>query len=147
MFGPVAGNFLNSRREFLYEKCTLHITEKIPSSVKFGSRPRIFLMRANSSVVKPCCATTSGVISGSAVGIGSTKISETAPALKSRVSSIELSGVCDRGPFTELALHRNALQPVAGVPGLRQEPPVQVVTHIIRIRPRGIRQTYKAVNS
>src|SRR5207248_3082426 len=114
MFGPVVGNFFNSRREFLYEQCSLHITEKIPSSVKFGSRPRIFLMRANSSAVKPCCPTTSGVISGSAVGIRSTKISETAPALKSRVSSIELSGVCDRGPFTELALHRNALQPVAG---------------------------------
>jgi hypothetical protein len=42
MFAPVVGNFFSSRREFLYEQCSLHITEKMPSSVKFGSRPRIF---------------------------------------------------------------------------------------------------------
>jgi hypothetical protein len=52
--GPVVGNFFSSRREFLYEQCSLHITEKMPSSVKFGSRPRIFLMRSNSSGVSPC---------------------------------------------------------------------------------------------
>src|ERR1044072_8134217 len=68
MFGPVVGNFFSSRREFLYEQCSLHITEKIPSSVKFGSRPRIFLMRSNSSGVSPCCLTSSGVTAGSAVG-------------------------------------------------------------------------------
>ena len=43
------GNFFSSFREFLYEQCSLHMTEKIPSSVKFGSRPRIFLIRSNSS--------------------------------------------------------------------------------------------------
>src|SRR5438309_6948712 len=86
MFGPVVGNFLSSSREFLYEQCSLHITEKIPSSVKFGSRPRIFLIRANSSGVRPCSSTTLGVIAGSAVGIRSIKISETMRALKSCVS-------------------------------------------------------------
>src|SRR5207253_3625240 len=68
MLGPVVGNFFNSFREFLYEQCSLHITEKIPSSVKLGSRSRIFLMRSNSSGVRPCCATTSGVTIGSTVG-------------------------------------------------------------------------------
>src|SRR5438105_13891630 len=44
------------------------MTEKIPSSVKFGSRPRIFLIRSNSSGVRPCFATSSGVTFGSVVG-------------------------------------------------------------------------------
>src|SRR5205814_9714774 len=69
MFRAVVGNFFSSRREFLYEQCSLHITEKIPSSVKFGSRPSILLMRSNSSGVRPCCWTSSGVTAGSAVGI------------------------------------------------------------------------------
>src|SRR5207244_5293496 len=69
MLGPVVGNFLNSRREFLYEQCSLHITEKIPSSVKFGSRPRILLMRSNSSGVSPCRLMSSEVTAGSAVGV------------------------------------------------------------------------------
>ena len=68
MFGPVVGNFFSSFFEFLYEQCSLHITEKIPSSVKFGSRPRIFLMRSNSSGVRPCCLTRSAVTTGSIVG-------------------------------------------------------------------------------
>src|SRR5207237_8490630 len=67
--GPVVGNFFSSFFEFLYEQCSLHITEKIPNSVKFGSRPRIFLMRSNSSGVRPCCLTSSGVTAGSALGI------------------------------------------------------------------------------
>src|SRR5213080_195087 len=67
--GPVVGNFFSSFFEFLYEQCSLHITEKIPNAVKFGSRPRIFLMRSNSSGVRPCCLTSSGVTAGSAVGI------------------------------------------------------------------------------
>src|SRR5207249_2419490 len=64
MLGPVVGNFFNSFFEFLYEQCSLHITEKIPSSVKFGSRPRIRLIRSNSSDVRPCSATISGVTFG-----------------------------------------------------------------------------------
>src|SRR5436190_16806994 len=70
MFGPVVGNFFSSLLEFLYEQCSLHMTEKIPSSVKFGSRPRIFLIRLNSSGVSPCFATISGVTSGSRVAVG-----------------------------------------------------------------------------
>src|SRR5439155_7885806 len=69
IFGPPVGNFPNSFLEFLYEQSSLHITEKIPSSMKFGSRPRIFLMRSTSSGVRPCCLTSSGVTAGSAVGI------------------------------------------------------------------------------
>src|SRR6266516_3197439 len=45
------------------------MTEKIPSSVKFGSRPRTFLMRSNSSGVRPCFATSSGVTTGSTLGV------------------------------------------------------------------------------
>src|SRR5260370_14376299 len=43
----------------LYEQCSLHITEKIPSSVMFGSRPSICLTRAYSSAGRPCSAAIS----------------------------------------------------------------------------------------
>src|SRR3982751_1448193 len=65
MFGPLVGNFFSSLREFLYEQCSLHMTEKMPSSVKFGSRPRILRMRSYSSGVMPCLATRAGVTVGS----------------------------------------------------------------------------------
>src|SRR5579862_4090467 len=63
---PVVGNLRSSLREFLYEQCSLHITEKMPSSVKLGSRPRMDLMRSYSSGVRPCLLTSSGVMAGSA---------------------------------------------------------------------------------
>src|SRR5579862_101582 len=49
---PSVGNFFNSGREFLYEQCSLHMTEKMPVSVWLGSRPRICRMRSNSSSVR-----------------------------------------------------------------------------------------------
>src|SRR5208283_228348 len=45
----------------LYEQCSLHITLKMPSSVMFGSRLKIFWIRVYSSRVMPCSATISGV--------------------------------------------------------------------------------------
>src|SRR6267143_1223518 len=88
MFGPVVGNFFSSFLEFLYEQCSLHMTEKIPSSVKFGSRPRIRLIRSNSSDVRPCSATISGVIFGSAAtaGIGTGRLTDLHLGLNRRKS-------------------------------------------------------------
>ena len=37
--GAVVGSFFRWMREDLYEQCSDHITEKIPSSVMLGSRP------------------------------------------------------------------------------------------------------------
>src|SRR5580704_3853096 len=65
--GPcnTCGAFVGSLRRWtlldLYEQCSLHITLKIPSSVMFGSRPRICWMRAYSSRVTPCSPAISGV--------------------------------------------------------------------------------------
>src|SRR5438105_551311 len=59
---PVVGNLLRCTREDLYEQCSDHITEKMPSSVKFGSRPRSSRIRANSSSVRLCAETISEVI-------------------------------------------------------------------------------------
>ena len=75
--GPCTTSFPRVGRRFrctlldLYEQCSLHITLKMPSSVMFGSRPRIFLTRAYSSAVSPCSAAISGVtlISVGAVAI------------------------------------------------------------------------------
>src|SRR5437763_3268064 len=89
MFGPLVGNFFSSRREFLYEQCSLHITEKIPSSVKFGSRPRIFLIRSNSSGVRPCFAMRVGVIGGS-TGCDGAKV-DIAAGLKEQTSNLQTS--------------------------------------------------------
>src|ERR1700754_5336662 len=52
-------------REDLYEQCSFHIAEKMPSSVKLGTRPISFKMRSYSSGLRPWDATSSGVILGS----------------------------------------------------------------------------------
>src|SRR5437867_2190113 len=63
----LVGKVLSSGRLFLYEQCSLHITEKIPNSVYVGSRPRIAFTRSNSSGVRLCFCTNSAVISGSLI--------------------------------------------------------------------------------
>src|ERR687889_1522277 len=68
---PSVGSRLRWTREDLYEQCSDHMTEKTPSSTKVGSRPSSSLMRSNSSEVRLCAATTSGVmVSGFMTGNG-----------------------------------------------------------------------------
>src|SRR6266404_7022411 len=62
--GPVVGRVFSHFFEDLYEQCSLHITEKMPSSVRFGARPRMATARAYSSAVRPCCAMMLGVMVG-----------------------------------------------------------------------------------
>src|SRR6202035_4875353 len=50
--------------EDLYEQCSFHIAEKMPSSVMVGSRPISSRMRSYSSGLRPCSATSCGVILG-----------------------------------------------------------------------------------
>src|SRR5262249_19659713 len=56
------GAFVGSVRrwifEDLYEQCSFHIAEKMPSSVMDGSRPMSATMRWYSSAVSPCAATS-----------------------------------------------------------------------------------------
>ena len=59
--GPVVGKVLSQIFDDLYEQCSLHIAEKMPSSVRFGVRPRIATARSNSSPVSPCSAASAGV--------------------------------------------------------------------------------------
>src|SRR5262249_19074146 len=63
--GALVGSPRRWMREDLYEQCSFHIGEKIPSSVKVGSRPISFRMRSYSSGLSPWAATSSGVIFGS----------------------------------------------------------------------------------
>ena len=60
------GAFVGSMRKWifedLYEQCSFHIAEKIPSSVMDGSRPTRARMRWYSSAVRPCAAMRSGLI-------------------------------------------------------------------------------------
>src|SRR3984885_10329785 len=58
---PRVGSRFKCTRDDLYEQCSLHITLKIPSSVKEGSRPNIFCVRAYSSGERPCSAAICGV--------------------------------------------------------------------------------------
>src|SRR3954454_11969481 len=62
---PAVGSVLRWILEDLYEQCSFHIAEKIPSSVMVGSRPINCRMRSYSSGLRPCSATSSGVIFGS----------------------------------------------------------------------------------
>ena len=48
---PRVGSFFRCTRELLYEQCSLHITLKMPSSVRLGSRPRIASIFSYSSGV------------------------------------------------------------------------------------------------
>src|SRR5271163_393376 len=59
--GPVVGRVLSQIFEDLYEQCSLHMTEKTPSSVGFGTRPRIATTRSNSASVRPCSAASAAV--------------------------------------------------------------------------------------
>src|ERR1700712_1239329 len=63
--GALVGNPRRCSRDDLYEQCSFHIAEKMPSSVKLGTRPISFRMRSYSSGLRPWDATSSGVILGS----------------------------------------------------------------------------------
>src|SRR6185312_1481255 len=63
--GALVGSPRRWMREDLYEQCSFHIAEKIPSSVKLGTRPISLRMRSYSSGLRPWLATSSGVIWGS----------------------------------------------------------------------------------
>src|SRR6195952_3160552 len=60
--GPSFGKVFSHVIEFLYEQCSLHITEKIDNSVKLGMRPNISFIRSNSSGSKPRSLAVSTVV-------------------------------------------------------------------------------------
>src|ERR1700730_13721770 len=62
--GALVGKPRRCSREDLYEQCSFHIAEKIPSSVKLGTRPISLRIRSYSSGLRPWLATSSGVICG-----------------------------------------------------------------------------------
>src|SRR4030081_2259564 len=64
-YGAVVGSVFSSGRECLYEQCSLQSALTIPSSVKVGVRPSIATSRSYSPVVRPCSATSAGVMTGS----------------------------------------------------------------------------------
>src|ERR1700742_4301927 len=68
--GALVGRPRKWMRDDLYEQCSFHIAEKMPSSVKLGSRPISWRMRSYSSGFSPWAATSSGVILGSLLGMG-----------------------------------------------------------------------------
>src|SRR5476649_3034328 len=63
--GALVGSFFSHTFEDLYEQCSLHIAEKMPSSTIVGVRPMILSRPSYSSGARPCSATTCGVIVGS----------------------------------------------------------------------------------
>src|SRR5215472_1549956 len=69
--GALVGSPRRWMREDLYEQCSFHIAEKMPSSVEVGTRPINLRMRSYSSGLSPWEATSSGVIWGSFLCMGS----------------------------------------------------------------------------
>src|SRR5271170_1110961 len=63
--GALVGSVRRWIFEDLYEQCSFHIAEKMPSSVKLGLRPMSFSRRAYSSGLRPCSAISSVVMAGS----------------------------------------------------------------------------------
>src|SRR5689334_7164302 len=62
--GALVGSVRRWIFEDLYEQCSFHIAEKMPSSVKVGVRPISLRSRSYSSGLRPCAATSAGVILG-----------------------------------------------------------------------------------
>ena len=52
--GALVGSVRRWIFEDLYEQCSFHIAEKMPSSVKLGTRPISLRMRSYSSGLSPC---------------------------------------------------------------------------------------------
>src|ERR1700757_4952683 len=63
--GALVGSVRRWIFEDLYEQCSFHIAEKMPSSVNVGVRPIRRLMRSYSSSVRPCAAASARVTLGS----------------------------------------------------------------------------------
>src|ERR1700726_2716663 len=63
--GGVVGSVRRWILEDLYEQCSFHIAEKMPSSVNVGTRPISSTRRAYLSGLRPCSAISSGVMRGS----------------------------------------------------------------------------------
>src|SRR5271154_5334037 len=63
--GALVGSVRKWIFEDLYEQCSFHIAEKMPSSVNVGTRPISLTRRAYSSGLSPCSAISSGVMAGS----------------------------------------------------------------------------------
>ena len=56
---PLVGSVLSHFFDDLYEQCSDHIEEKIPSSVYVGDLFKIIVMRLNSSLESPCSSPSS----------------------------------------------------------------------------------------
>jgi len=63
--GALVGSVRRWTLEDLYEQCSFHMAEKMPSSVSVGVRPIRSRIRWYSSGFSPCSATNSGVMRGS----------------------------------------------------------------------------------
>src|SRR3712207_5424625 len=68
--GALVGSPRRWMREDLYEQCSFHMAETMPSSVMVGSRPIRFTKRSYSSGFSPCSLTSSGVMATSLRFIG-----------------------------------------------------------------------------
>src|ERR1700722_5251870 len=62
VLSPRVGSRFKCTREDLYEQCSDHMTEKIPTSVRDGVRPSAASMRVYSSGVMLCCLSSAGVM-------------------------------------------------------------------------------------
>src|SRR5215510_7539760 len=66
--GALVGSVRRWTFEDLYEQCSFHIAEKMPSSVKLGVRPMSARRRSYSSGLRPWAATSAGVMLGGLMG-------------------------------------------------------------------------------
>src|SRR5919206_3136152 len=68
--GAFVGRPRRWMREDLYEQCSFHMADTMPSSVMVGSRPISATKRSYSSGFSPCSLTSSGVMAASLRIIG-----------------------------------------------------------------------------
>src|SRR5690606_22100312 len=104
--GALVGSVRRCTRDDLYEQCSFHMAETMPSSVKLGSRPMSARKRSYSSGFSPCSATSSGVIFGSfgIIGFRSRRFQGRADALEESAAV----GGTDDGIYVVLRVRHQA---------------------------------------
>src|SRR5271167_3606364 len=110
--GALVGSVRKWIFEDLYEQCSFHIAEKMPSSVKVGVRPISATSRAYSSGLSPCSAMSSGVMAGSFEVTCAVRL---APSRREGVGQDEeVASAASAGPLTQLAMCRSPPSPTRG---------------------------------
>src|ERR1051325_2720701 len=121
MCGPFLGRVFNHTMEFLYEQCSLHITEYMDNSVKLGVRPRISLILSYSSGRSPSCLAVS-TVSGFPTGVADIIVIYAAKLTEPAETTLKKSGFYQQRRSVAVSSRQWCVDQVCGCDGQRKYP-------------------------